>query len=255
MKHLLDITPDVITDKGIFQILYEKDNSLTFLADGKTLDIDYYYSNSGLKVISPLYKILNEREENGEITSALDTLATIILARYKDNWLKVYSAYVESDYNPLNDYNLTRDRSYDSTINENSENDLTREDSLDSSKTGTKTADDTTTRENSNANKFYGFNSVNAVDTDSSNGTDSEDYNSKVDTTDTETSTSSRSQNESGTRDTKTKSTDSEVVSGKSNESSYQKMLQDELELRRYFFLQKVYQDVDSVLVQNIYYN
>lgn len=68
-------------------------------------DQEYYYNHSGDKRITPLFDKLLEKQATGRLINALDTLANIILRKYADKWQRLYVAMVETEYNPVENYN------------------------------------------------------------------------------------------------------------------------------------------------------
>lgn len=67
------------------------------------LDVDYYLSHSGNKFISNLYNNILEHYPNED---PLVKLSKIIENRYKDKWDRIYKALIETEYQPLENYNM-----------------------------------------------------------------------------------------------------------------------------------------------------
>lgn len=97
-----------ITTNGIFHTLYAKDSTLAWLDATIVdyLDKEYYLGHSGQKYTSRLYDYLRKAEDDGDIASALEQMALILLTRFKGNWNKIYEAYTAT-YNPINNYDMS----------------------------------------------------------------------------------------------------------------------------------------------------
>lgn len=89
---------------GIFHQLATNDN-FEFINDEnqEELDVDYYLSHSGNKYISNLYNNILEHYPNED---PLVKLSKIIENRYKDKWDHIYKALIETEYQPLENYNM-----------------------------------------------------------------------------------------------------------------------------------------------------
>lgn len=95
---------------GVFHRLFTS-NQLPFLTeeDSKVLDLEYYLSHSGEKMISRLYQNLHS------FIDSLGEATRIILLNYKDNWLKLYEAYT-TKYNPLENYRMIENEKVKSKV-------------------------------------------------------------------------------------------------------------------------------------------
>lgn len=113
MKRMNDINDILVTEYGIFQAI-QSQATFTWLSndDAKLLDVDYYINHSGNKFITPLTDSLY----NKDATTYLTTLAKIILLKYGDNWNKVYQAYFNTPYNPLENYSMVENEKYNTNI-------------------------------------------------------------------------------------------------------------------------------------------
>lgn len=250
---LRDTITDLFLDGGIFKALQPKANMEWLTASNSlTYDLDYY-SRSGEKLISPTYKMLLAFEEEGKIEDTLSRLADIILARYTDKWNKVYNSYVKSDYDPLTNTKTTRNRTQKDDFNETKTEDTTRDDTSTSNTSTTNTEDTSINNEGSQDNSVFGFNSSTAVDSDKVINENNQSVDSSVTGSSENTSTLKRTDALEGSRDYNKDTKEDIIVEGLTDESSYQKLLADELELRKYIFIKQVYQDIDEVLVLGIY--
>lgn len=182
------------------------------------LDIDYLYRWSGYKSISPL--VAHLLDSDGTMSSAgYNTLAGIVWAHFGTPWTRSYNALV-AEYNPLNNYDMT----------EHEDNEII-DDAL-TNVSGSSNSNKTTTNSTHNV---YGYNSSSATPSESdsvSSGSDT-DLDTNYDNTRTIDRTLTRS--------------------GNIGVTTSQQMLESELALRVYRFFERVYKDIDSVLVLPIY--
>lgn len=109
-----DISNILQPKHGIFNALYEYGvNKITWLTEDikNMLDIEYYLNFSGDKNISKMFNLLIETIEKQTITddkiqSAVNMLAMIIINKFADKWNRLYSAYVQEQYQPLDNYKM-----------------------------------------------------------------------------------------------------------------------------------------------------
>lgn len=251
---LIETTTDVYLNGGIFKTLLQKasfewlteDNSLTY-------DMDYYYSRSGDKTISPLYEKLVLLEQAGSIPSAIDRIADIILQRYTNNWNSIYNVYVKSTYNPINDVDLSVEETSNDQLTDNTTRERTKDTTTDTTSESTSNSNTNQNSNNTDNNNMYGFNSVTSVPTDESNGNSTST--TEVDNTinDSGNISTNDKENETNDRTYNKDHTFTRTQTGKTSESSYQKMIEDELKLRQYLFINEVYKCLDDVMCLGIY--
>lgn len=217
---LMETLQESQTNKGIFTTIAEL-NKLQWLTleEAKILDTQYYYGHSGAKYITPLFNNLINKDG---VDAALTLLANNILLMFSDKWNSIYDA-LHKEYDMLNNYG----------VNEVETPNITREsNSRENSKI-------TTTRNSSDSASTSGFNSPDFVPTDSNSAESTE--NVSADENDNYTSSSVT---ETGTREY----TKSGIIG-----SSNQKLIKEELDLRKYLFYADMYKDVDSLLVLRVY--
>lgn len=109
-----DISNFLQPKHGIFTALMEYGAAkITWLTDdiASRLDVEYYLNFSGDKNISKMFNLLIETIEKQEITddkiqSAVNMLAIIIINKYADKWNRLYNAYVQEEYQPLENYKM-----------------------------------------------------------------------------------------------------------------------------------------------------
>lgn len=110
-----DINDYLTTSTGIFKAIYNTTSQpFTWLSEdlADTLDLDYYLSHSGNKYISPIVIKLYDNDN----TTYLTKLAKIIILKYSDKWNRIYKAYIQSDYEPLENYSLTESESVNTDV-------------------------------------------------------------------------------------------------------------------------------------------
>ncbi len=173
-------------NKGPFKCLeLASDGFLPWLEDAprdfsQVLDVAYITNRSGSKLVSPLVVqflyggILPESDHSREI------IARVLLAKYLNNWTKLWDTYV-TNYDPMDNYDITETRSYSKsgTKDETASDTHTGTDTLQHGKvqstqgtvsdSGSHTSDDTTTnnltetvnhgKTQERSESVYGFNS------------------------------------------------------------------------------------------------
>lgn len=190
----------------------------------KWLNTEYYLNHSGQKTISPLFRIL--REKGLTDAQTINRIAGIVISKFTDKWNKLYSAVIDSDYEPLENYNMEQ----------------TETPNITRSRTQTqKTKIETETTNDKTDAKVYGFNSVNPVPSGETN------RNGKVTVSGSDTdNVTTDDDTETGTRDL--------TRHGNIGVTTSQQMLQSEIELRNnYNFIDMLFRDVDSVMTLSIY--
>ena len=228
---------------GILVKLYQS-NEFDFLNDlelARTLNIEYYKSHSGLKYISNLYEnLINDElssfervivvdDENNDfimidndyigvdrVPDVLNDLSNIIIAKFKDKWIKSYNALM-TNYKPLENYSMIEEETPDL---------------VDTRTTKSKTKMKTTI-----TNDKSGYNSSSYSPYDKSiSELEGDDTNNVSE--DKLTRTGKRTLERSGNIGVTT---------------SQQKLIS-EIELRdRYIFIDMMFKDIDSILCLSIY--
>lgn len=253
---------------GIIFYLSQKEQQ-TGIVCGMTQcnDWDYHWNRSNEKEISPLVQKFADLtppvdfDRYGIKTEWKQMLSDIIWNRFHWNWKTKYDAYFLKDYEPLENYSmvehvrpdLTHVRTPNLTQTETPDITHLRTPNL----TDTETPDITTVSTDSTTNKVNGFNSAVAVPSSASSGS----VNVQESGTRTNQHSGTETIKESGTRTTEqsgqevTRDTgDTQTTrSGNIGVTTSQQMLQSELELRTYDFVQGVYADIDTILTCPLY--
>lgn len=220
---LIDYFPD-----GIFSLMVDKQKLLFLTADlAKILDDDYLYIYSGDKYVSPnIEKFLSM--EGGE-----DRIINLILNRFYIKWNRLYESY---------QYDLKIDSNYSKTItikhDENSERSVTSDNNL--KRTGAITIEDENNL--SDERSYRGFNSAqnNPVDSNIRNNTNNQttNYDNLTDST-----------VYSGKETDDTGYTREVTESGLNGNTTYSRLVEEYRKTIDYDFFQKLYDDLDSILV------
>lgn len=191
----------------------------------ETLNLDYYLGHSADKYISPLHEKLIDGvdKETSDWVDVMVKLAKIVYNRFGNKWKHIYDALV-TEYNPLENYSMEEERTPD----------LTFED------TETQNSEITTERETSAENKYKGFNAVEPVLVNKTDGEES-------------TTTSGASADNEVHKTTTHTGTETLTRSGNIGVTTSQQMLQSEFEVRQYDFYKMMYNDIDSLLCLSIY--
>lgn len=226
-------------EKGIFLSIKDKfewldeDNS-------STLNVSYYLGHSGEKDITPLYDKLLENYTEDE---ALDYLAKLIYATYGKNWNRIYQA-LEVEYNPIHNYNMEEKISTNTNISTSSKGGSSQKN------TSSNSSNETNNTNIQVEQGYYGFNSSTSNPNNCGNNNTNEVIKSE----------------DSGSSNTTIDNINEDVVKG-SEEDNYkkttrsgnigvtttQKMLNEELEIRKTIFFNNIMKDLDKLLCLNIY--
>lgn len=186
------------------------------------LDIEYYLNHSGDKFIAPMFEKLLSLDN----VNVMEKLAKVIINKFQEKWNKLYTAFLDTEYEPLENYNMEQVETPNITKG---------------STENTKTKVETETENDKTEVKTYGFNSVNPVPSGES------ERNGKV------TVSGSKDDNETTRTETET-GTRSLTRHGNIGVTTSQQMLQSEITLRTsYNFVEMLYKDVDSVLTLLVY--
>lgn len=191
----------IISINNVIQSLGDKYNALKSFFNDKNLDMntEYYLNWSFDKLLSPMAEKLL-LYSNNDVDVMHDTVARVIVNKNIDNWLRVYEAYFNEQYNPIHNYDMEEDENVASKVTVENEVDL----------------------------NTYGFDSSQPTPTNknSQSNTQTQDFN-----------------------DNKRKLT----RKGNIGVTTTQKMLEDEISLRRFKFINSIYKDVDKSYTLSVY--
>ena len=103
-RRLIDLEPAYIT-QGIFTQL-ALDNTIPWETPASSLNMVYYGNHSGQKSASPMVRTLADVNTDGKLTVANEkTLADIAVDMFGENWIKQY-ATLSFEYDPISNYNM-----------------------------------------------------------------------------------------------------------------------------------------------------
>lgn len=184
----------------------------------KELDEDYFIENSSEKYLSRYAQLLINKFGNHSLDLSIQ-IAKHVVTKFGLKWWKISQA-ITTEYRPLENYDMEEIRTPD--LRE----DLTRKQNTD------------TNVNQSSESGIYGFNSTESQPTATGEG-------------DTHT-TGLKANNEIA--DTKTNTgTESLTRHGNIGVTTSQQMLESEIKLRQYNFIEEVFKDIDSILCLKVY--
>lgn len=181
----------------------------------KDLNTGYFIEHSNQKYISPMFErfIKIKEEHSYNDTWLFEQLSKIIALKYGISWTKTYNALL-TDYKPLENYSMTEHREHDNTVKNN---------------TDMKTIVH-------GDNGIFGFNS---------GGTSSNPTNDNDGTTTVTGDGDKNTQNDKGNEDT--------TRSGNIGVTTSQQMLDSEIKLRQFNFINQMFVDIDKILCLSMY--
>ena len=227
----LDNNNHIQTKKGIMTCIWDSETlraQLSWLTEDNSalLDKMFIFEHSGSKRLSPYFKrMLFASEHTLDTPNPVELIAPQAVEKYADKWNKIYSALVDSSYNPLENYDMEEVETPDIT----KERDTTTKTKL------------TTTSSGSSSEDVFGFNSGVGVPS-SENEVGSE---TTVEGSDDDNATHEE-ETETGTREL--------TRHGNIGVTTSQQMLTSEIELREHYnFCEIVLNDIAKLLCLNVY--
>lgn len=204
---------DYIANEGYFDFIN--------VNNAYSLDVEYYYGRSGNKLISPLYENIINKTMSEETATSL--VCSLLKDKYGDKWTRLYNAIVQSTYSPNSNYDM---------LEEETPN-ITKESTT---KQNSKIETQDTNNQNNNT---YGFNTINAIPTNEISNISNNIVNGKA-----EDNYINLNEKETGKVERVKKG-----IIGVTN----QKLLKEEIDLRRWNFFEEIYKDIDDMLVLKVY--
>lgn len=262
----------------------------SYYKETQGLCLEYYLSRSANKAISATYRNIKAFVENNTdtVTQTTDELiGTICRNKFSYKWDKIYTALLNSDYDPTRDYEYYESRVSNGTdssqrSNTSSTTDEYTGNTTDNGKKGTNTTVTTdstngvvteqeVTSDNTDENNTYGFNSTTPVGADNSLSSSTEKTSGTENTTtgttektvglldenltqniQDKTSTDTKSVSESGSDSSEYNHTD--TINKHGRNATAQELLQKELDLReKNIFYNIVLSDIDTIVTSQIY--
>lgn len=268
-KKLLDLYRNPRTN-GIFFDMSQDESLKALFAplgmstdnDFHNMDFDYLYNRSGLKAMSVMIQVIADgyimddtgdwvRDRYGHLISYEHMLSLIdeqvINSVIKTKFMKKWASLIETfsvEFDILNPYRM------DTQTDEEQSDETQNSGGHTLSRTGTNKVEESSsgneTATNSENDSTYGFNSVDAVPTDKSSGTDNSDY--------------SDEHNETHTRDTQDTFTDTHKINKTANRNitrsmkgnignhTNQELINAQREMLRYQIFDTIFDDLDTIL-------
>ena len=225
---LYDYVKDDFSIIAEFAVLFsEIGNLATYVFTGydselfSELGYQYYFERAKrpLKVLYYKYCEINvDWEDSDSIEAFLKHIAKVAYSRFGDNWERIYKTYFVDTYNPLNNYDMEQKR----TPNLTHDTDIDRKSKV--------------TTDTDGKTSIVPFNSTTPLEVSETEGGSTVEEllaDNHVDSKTTETGT-----------DTLTRKGNIGVM-------STQDLINQELNLRRFDFIKRIFKDIDSVLLRD----
>lgn len=244
---LNNLYKDWVEGKGVLSILTDNyDVPWKNKVEGSILDLDFHGNHSGQKIISPLVRSLISKDGLSDSTKV--KLAGVIFYRNNLNWSKLWETMI-LEYNPLENYRATETRKYvvgeqQVSFNKGSES----QEYLEGAQVVTLNSGE---RTSSSKNDISGYNSDGYVsDTASSSTsgayTDTSNYGER-------TNRNSLSERTDTTTNGRREDIETYEKSGNIGVTTSQKLISDERSLWDWKFFDRVFSDIDEILVTNLF--
>lgn len=201
----------------------------------------YYVYRSGYKSISPTYRRLIEMSNDNPtlVKSADEMLGNLIRAKYVEKWNRVYNVLLNSNYNPLDNYDFI------DTKNANNSDTITYDTNVVDN--GRSNTDESVTRSNNTADNIYAFNSETPV-----GDSTGEEISVERTIANADKNTTHNTQIKTGTEGRDIGINETNTRKGRDGIGA--KLIQSELDMRsKQIFFDIVYKDIDSIATLKIY--
>ena len=260
---LNDVFSQWLNDKGIIKTLTDNyDVPWKNVVDGSILDLEYHGNRSGGKIIAPLVEKLITKDGISDENAI--KLCGLIYSRNKTNWQKLWDT-LSFEYNPLENYNMEEIEGTDTTNTGTIKNTGTSETdntgtigntgNASTTNTGTVSVDNDT----SGQNNLYGFNSSSPVGDSTNNGTSNttttNDLTENVSTSNTQTNNTKEKTNVDNTQTNNLSVNEDRTLTRKGNigVTTSQQMITQERILWDWKFFDRVFSDIDMIVVTQVY--
>lgn len=245
---LREAFPNWATGKGIFDLIVDPPWGTSPPAN--VLNISYFGNHSGAKFCSPLVQYLLSDSTLSD--QSRQTLVSVIEAKYKVNWTKLWATMV-AEYSPITNYDMTEDVTRDLNTTDDETNTKTLGSTVE--RTNTRNLVDSTEhgKTTSEIDSVQGFNSTEFKPADKSEidegGTTSEKH--------TGTDNVSTTQNDSEQGGKNAKGTEKETITthrvGNIGVTTNQQLIREERELWVWNYFESVFRDIDKELTLFVY--
>ena len=260
---LNDVFSQWLNDKGIIKTLTDNyDVPWKNVVDGSILDLEYHGNRSGGKIIAPLVEKLITKDGISDENAI--KLCGLIYSRNKTNWQKLWDT-LSFEYNPLENYNMQETENTDTantgTIKNTGTSDTANTGTIgnvgnaSTTNTGTVSVDNDT----SGQNNLYGFNSTNPVGDSTNNGTSNttttNDLTENVNTSNTQTNNTKEKTDSDYTQTNNLNVNEDRTLTRKGNigVTTSQQMITQERILWDWKFFDRVFSDIDMIVVTQVY--
>lgn len=270
--------PQMITGDGIFNDLQSYDVPWADANINEILDIAYY-NHSANKVCGNF--ISSSVDDDNSLPQAKrNTIANMLFVLFGVRWSKLWATN-DVEYNPIQNYNMTESETISGTHSDtdtetgtigNSGTDSTAHtgtvtNARTEQHTGTVDYDKSETQTGTNSDNVFGFNSSNAVPSESStastttinddrdtyNETKTDNNTETLNNTDARTIANTETHNMTNTNEGENETERTLTRSGNIGVTTSQQMLQSERELWDWNFFNTVFEDIDKTLCLSVY--
>lgn len=245
---LREAFPNWATGKGIFDLMVDPPWGTSPPAN--VLNISYFGNHSGAKFCSPLVQYLLSDSTLSD--QSRQTLVSVIEAKYKVNWTKLWATMV-AEYSPVTNYDMTEDvtRNLDTTDNETNTNVLASTVNRDNTRD---TSDITQHGKTTTAiDSVQGYNSTDFKPSDKSEVDEGGSTTEKHTGTDTVKTV----QSDQESRDKNAKGNEKETITthrvGNIGITTNQQLIREERELWVWNYFESVFRDIDKELTLFVY--
>lgn len=272
--------PQMITGNGVFSDLQSYDVPWANANINEILDIAYYNHSANKVCGNYISNSVDEDNDNSLPQAKRNTIANMLFVLFGVKWSKLW-ATADVEYNPIQNYNMTESETISGTHSDtdtatgtigNSGTDSTAHtgtitNARTEQNTGTVDYDKSETQTGNNSDNVFGFNSSNAVPSESSTASttrindDRDTYNTtKTDNntetfnnTDATTITNTETRNLTNSNEGENETERTLTRSGNIGVTTSQQMLQSERELWDWNFFNVVFEDIDKTLCLSVY--
>lgn len=240
-------------------------------ADSHSMDVDYYYNRSGFKSISVMLEFMVSNlitedmgefvvDSNGKLVSWSEILSQlnrniindIIVNKFLTRWNKLTDTLL-IEYNPLKPYDMSVETESNRKMGSVSDNTRTNKDTMSSSYSSHNNSSSSGNGSSNNNDSVYGFNSVDAVPSDKSNGSNNYENSNKIEGSGSDNGT----RNTNGSSNTKYDTTENRngtiKRSGNIGNQSAMELIDKQRSTALYQIWEVIYNDLDSILTRSKY--
>lgn len=260
---LNDVFSQWINDKGIIKTLTDNyDVPWKNVVEGSVLDLEYHGNRSGGKIIAPLVEKLITKDGISDVNAI--KLCGLIYSKNNTNWKKLWDT-LSFEYNPIENYNMQEVEDNNTTntgtiknIGTSATNNTGTIDNVGSAST-TNTGTVKINNDTSGENNLYGFNSSNPVGDSTNSGTSdtttTNDLTENVNTSNKQTNNIKDKTDIDNTQTNNINVNEDRTLTRKGNigVTTSQQMIAQERTLWDWKFFDRVFSDIDMIVVTQVY--